>query len=100
MRVSFSLLAIRICVILKKERAIRECGWLIIYNPTRAVDLYNIKAIIRATKTSRKAATAMEALQIFREMQAQPFLRACTVLRQGVIIGPMELESAARRERD
>lgn len=49
---------------------------------------------------SRKAATAVEALQIFREMQAQPFLRACAVLRQGVIIGPMELESAARRERD
>ena len=71
-----------------------------IYDQTWFMDFYNIKATVRATKTPSKAATAVEALQIFRETQAQPFLRLCTVLRQGVIIGPMELESAARRERD
>jgi hypothetical protein len=60
--------------------------------------LYQIKATTRSGKVANRAVTATEALKVLRETQAQPFLRACAVLRQGVIISQAELEQAARRE--
>lgn len=60
--------------------------------------MYLIKATTRGGKVANRAVTAVDALRLFREAQAQPFLRSCAVLRQGVIISHAELEQAARRE--
>ncbi|WP_377843885.1 hypothetical protein [Bosea sp. UC22_33] len=62
--------------------------------------LYQIKASTRSGKVANRAFSASEALRLLRETQAQPFLRSCIVLRQGVIISQVELEQAARKELD
>lgn len=60
--------------------------------------MYLIKATTRAGKVANRAVNAVDALRLFREAQAQPFLRSCAVLHQGVIVSQAELEQAARRE--
>jgi hypothetical protein len=60
--------------------------------------VYQVRSTFRSSTTTDRAATAVDALRIFREAQAKPFLRACAVLRRGVIMSQDELEKAARGE--
>ncbi len=60
--------------------------------------MYQVRSTFRSSTTTDRAATAADALRIFREAQAKPFLRACAVLRRGVIMSQAELEKAARAE--
>ena len=60
--------------------------------------LFKIKAVIRGGKVSQGAATATDALRRYRELQAQSGVTACSVMRNGVLIGQAELVSAATVE--
>lgn len=60
--------------------------------------MYQVRSTFRSSTTTDRAATAIEALRIFRKAQAKPFLRACAILRKGVIVSQAELEKAARGE--
>jgi hypothetical protein len=60
--------------------------------------LYLIKATARSSNVKERATTATEALRIFQKTQAMQMLRACSILRRGVIISQAELEQAARHE--
>ena len=60
--------------------------------------MYQVRSTFRSSTTTDRAATAVDALRIFREAQAKPLLRACAVLRRGVIMSQDELEKAARGE--
>lgn len=60
--------------------------------------VFKIKAVIRGGKVSHGATTATDALLRYRELQSQPGVTACSVMRNGVLIGQAELVSAATVE--
>jgi len=62
--------------------------------------VYQVKAFRRNAKESKRAATATEALRVFREMQAGSGVTSCAVFLRGVLVSPTELERAAAREQN
>lgn len=62
--------------------------------------MYQVKAFTRASKDSKRAATASEALRLFREMQAGSGVTSCAVFQKGVLVSQSELERAANREQN
>jgi hypothetical protein len=62
--------------------------------------VYQVKAYTRASKDSKRAATASEALRLFREMQAGSGVTSCAVFQKGVLVSQSELERAANREQN
>lgn len=60
--------------------------------------MFQIKATIRGSKVSERAATAIEAFRRLRDIQARAGVTACSVLKGGVLIGEAELLSAATVE--
>ena len=60
--------------------------------------MFQIKATIRGSKVSERAATAIEAFQRFRDIQARAGVTACAVLKGGALLGEAELLSAATVE--
>lgn len=59
--------------------------------------MYQVKAFTRISKESKRAATAGEALRLFREMQARSGVTSCAVFQRGVLVSQSELERAAGR---
>lgn len=62
--------------------------------------VYQVKAFTRASKDSKRAATACEALRLFRQMQAGSGVTSCAVFQNGVLVSQSELERAANREQN
>lgn len=65
---------------------------------TRGIYVFQIKAVIRGSKVSERAASATDALRRFKEIQARAGVTACTVMKGGVLVAPAELLSAATVE--
>lgn len=62
--------------------------------------MYQVKAFTRTSKEIERAATASEALRLFRVMQASSGVTSCAVLQKGVLVSHSDLERAASREQN
>lgn len=62
--------------------------------------MYQIKAFTRSAKQTKRAATAAEALRVFRELQASPGVTSCAVFQKGMLVSQSDLERAADREQN
>ena len=62
--------------------------------------VYQVKAFTRSAQQIKRAGTAAEALQVFRELQASPGVTSCAVFQKGVLVSQTELERAANREQN
>jgi hypothetical protein len=62
--------------------------------------VYQVKAFTRRSKETKRAATAGEALRLFREMLAGSGVTSCAVFQKGVLVTPTELERTANREQN
>lgn len=62
--------------------------------------MYQVKACTRSAKQIKRASSAVEALQAFRELQASPGVTSCAVFQKGVLVSQSELERAANREQN
>ncbi|WP_306223780.1 hypothetical protein [Bosea beijingensis] len=60
--------------------------------------MFQIKAVIRGSKVSERAASATDALRRLKDIQARAGVTACTVMKGGVLVAPAELLSAATVE--
>lgn len=67
---------------------------------TTWIIVYQVKAFTRSAKQTRRAGTAAEALQVFRELEASPGVTSCAVFQKGVLVSTNELERAAAREQN
>ncbi|SFC83951.1 hypothetical protein SAMN05428997_11285 [Bosea sp. CRIB-10] len=62
--------------------------------------VYQVKAFTRTSKENKRAASAAEALRLFREMQTGSGVTSCAVFQKGVLVSQSELERAANREQN
>ena len=62
--------------------------------------VYQVKAFTRTSKENKRAASAVEALRLFREMQTASGVTSCAVFQKGVLVSQSELERAANREQN
>ncbi|MBN9489839.1 MAG: hypothetical protein J0H44_21590 [Alphaproteobacteria bacterium] len=62
--------------------------------------VHQVKAFTRSAKETRRATTAVEALRLFRELQAGSGVTSCAVFQKGVLVSTNELERAAAREQN
>ena len=62
--------------------------------------VYQVKAFRRTSKENKRAASAVEALRLFREMQTGSGVTSCAVFQKGVLVSQSELERAANREQN
>lgn len=67
---------------------------------TTRIIVYQVKACTRSAKQIKRASSAVEALQAFRELQASPGVTSCAVFQKGVLVSQSELERAANREQN
>lgn len=69
-----------------------------LFSYTKGIDVFQIKAVIRGSKVSERAASATDALRRFKDIQARAGVTACTIMKSGVLVAPAELLSAATVE--
>lgn len=62
--------------------------------------VHQVKAVARGCKTINRAASAGDALHLFRQMQTGSGVTSCAVFQKGVLVNQSELEQAARREQN